>query len=155
MKIINGLILYPKWVNHRCLAQIQCTLYNPKQSYHPRRKKIQIHDITNWWESKCAEGHLVGGKSLGKSLFEGPTTGMLVLDNAGIKLISSVPVLLAIRHKPFRKPWWTGSQNNRKNGPGPYILKRTGSHFFRTGRHSQNSRKRNFKLSSNILFLLI
>ena len=25
--------------------------------------------------------------------------------------------LAHVTYKPFRKPWWTGNQNNRKNGP--------------------------------------
>ena len=48
-----------------------------------------------------------------------------------------------------------GAKITEKMAPGPYILKRTGSHFFRTGSHSQNPRKCNFKLFLNILFLLI
>ena len=40
----------------------------------------------------------------------------------------------------------SGAKITGKIAPGPYILKRTGSCFFRTGGHSQNSRKGNFEL---------
>ena len=66
-------------------------------------------------------------------------------------------------------PWWTslsvshdgpGAKITGKMAPGPYILKRTGSCFFRTRSQSQNSSgggecNCNFKLFLNILFLLI
>ena len=57
--------------------------------------------------------------------------------------------------KPFRKPWWTGSQNNRKNGPRSLYFEENRDPHFQDREPFPKFKKMHFKLFLNILFLLI